>query len=243
MKQIGDLLNVGSLSVARDEKQTYTTIDPLSAKLVEYVFAKFYVLCRGTDALFADEKRLRAEKTQWQASFTREKYHCVDHIRKALLKLERHKYPNPPQLGEFLSWNESSPDDLGLLSKEQAFNRSAEFIRDGSMKGLSDDQNMLIGLAVKESDRYFMRNNPISKTQPVFQRNYELIVKNYLDGKIEPIPKGLEDKHEETQELQKQEEIKKDFDNFKGYEQCMPEIRKMLGMNADGSPNTHVKRR
>jgi hypothetical protein len=243
MKHIGELIKVGNMSVAREEKQTYTTIDPLSAKLVEYVFAKFYMLCRGTDVLYADPKRLLAEKTQWQSTFTREGYSSVDHIRKALLKLERHRYPNPPQLGEFLAWNESTPDDLGLLTKEQAFNRSAEYMRDGDLKDLSAEQNMLLGLAVKESDRYFLRNNAATKTQPVFYRNYEIILRNFLAGKIEPVPKGIEDKHEETQELKKQDDIKKDFDHLVGYEQCMPEIRKMLGINPDGTTNTPVKRR
>ena len=83
----------------------------------------------------------------------------------------------------------------------------------------------------------------MTKTQPVFYRNYEIALRDFMTGKLQPIPKGLEDKHEETQELQKQQEIKKDFDNLKGYEQCMPEIRKMLEMNADGTTNTPVKRR
>lgn len=240
MKHIGDVINIDNLSVAREERKNYTTIDPLSAKLVEYVFAKFYMLCRGTDTLYADPKRLLAEKTQWQANFTREGYTCVDHIRRALLKLERHRYANPPQLGEFLAWNEASPDDLGLLTKEQAFNRSAEFIREGNLKDLSPDQNMLLELAIKESDRYFMRNNAITKTQPVFFRNYEIIVRNFLEGKIQPVPKGLEDKHEETVELKKQEAIGNG--QFNSYEKAMPEIRRILGMNPDGTINTPVKR-
>lgn len=242
MKQIGDLINVDNISVAREEKKNYSTIDPMAVKLVEYVFAKFYIHCRGTDTLFADEKRKQAEKTQWQSIFTREGYTSVDHIRKAILKLERHRFPNPPQIGEFLAWNEATPDDLGLLTKEQAFNRSGEFIREGKLNDLSEDQNMLLEHAIRESDRYFMRNNPMSKTQPVFYRNYEIALRDFMNGKLKSIPKGLEDKSEETKEIAKQQEVKKGFSHLKGYEQCMPEIRRILGMNPDGTTNTPTKR-
>lgn len=227
MRRIGDLVTVDSISVAREERNDHVTIDPMATKLVEYVFAKFYLLCRGMDALYADGKRLQAEKTQWQVTFTREGYTGIEHIRKALLRLEKHRYPNPPQLGEFLAWNESTPEEQGFLTKEHAFNRSGEYLRDGYLKDLSPEQNLLIHLAVKESDRFFLRNNPVSKTQPVFCRNYEIIVRNFLDGKIQDVPKGLEDKAREAGI--------ENFSSLRGYEQCMPEIRKIVGMNEDGT--------
>lgn len=233
MKHVADLMNVDNLSLTREEKQVSTTLNPMSVKLVEYVFAKFYMLCRGTDALYMDHKRLLAEKTQWQSNFTREGYTCIDHIRKALLKLERHRFPNPPQLGEFLAWNESSPDDLGLLTNEQAFNRSAEFMREGKLKDLSDDQNMLLELAVNESNRFFMRTNTITKVQPVFYRNYEIIMRNFLEGKIKPVLKGIEDNRYETA-IKKQTMA---YEQFNSYEKAVAELRRILGISTKESRN------
>lgn len=237
MERIGDLLNVDNLSIAREEKKEQLTINPLSVRLVEYVFAKFFTLCRGCDVLYADPKRLKIEKAQWQATFSRENYTTIDHIRKALLKLERHSYPNPPQLGEFLKWNESSPDDLGLMSKEQAYNKAFVMMRDGDPKDLSADQIMLIRKAIQKSDSYFLKNNSHSKTQPIFYRNYEILVRDFLVGKIRSVQKGIEDKHDETIELKKQKDACKEFKQLKGYKNSMSQIHKILGMNTDESTN------
>lgn len=237
MKHIGDLINVDNLSIAREEKVERITIDPLSVRLVEYVFAKFFLVCRGCDELYADTKRLKAEKSLWQAAFSRRNYTIIDHIRKALLKFEKYNYRNPPQLGEFLRWNESSPDDLGLMSKEQAYNKAFVMMRDGDPQDLSADQIMLIRKAIQESDSHFLKNNSQFKTQPVFYRNYEILVRDFLAGKIQPVLKGIEDKQDETQELKKQQDASQGFEDLNSYEKAMPEIRKILGMNADGSSN------
>jgi hypothetical protein len=219
---------------------------PLNQKAVEIVnkiFVFFYGTCRGFEKQFQDPNKLKIEKAQWFRAFTDENFTDMRRINLGIKKCRLESPINTPTIGQFMAWCTPTPGDLGLLSKEQAFNRSAEFIRDGNLKDLSDEQNMLLEHSIRESDRYFMRNNPMTKTQPVFYRNYEIALRDFMTGKLQPIPKGLEDKHEETQELQKQQEIKKDFDNLKGYEQCMPEIRKMLEMNADGTTNTPVKRR
>ena len=238
MKHIGEFINLGSIEVAREEKRSENTINPLSAKLVEMVFAKFYIHCRGADALFADEKRLKAEKTQWYVTFSRENLTTPSQIHKALLKLERHRYPNPPQLGEFLAWNEVTISDLGLLTKEQAFNLSSEFMREGYIADLSDIQKKILKHVIQECEPFFLKNNPMSKTQPVFYRNYEISVRDFISGKnLEHKNKAIEDKSAETKEIEKQKVIAKDFSHLKGYEKNMPEIRRILGMNPDGTVN------
>lgn len=155
MKHVSDLLNVVKTSPESEPKQLHHNLNPLSIKLVEYVFAKFYILCRGADSLFSDPKRLLAEKTQWQATFTRSNYTTTNQICKALLQLEKHTFPNPPQLGEFLKWNESTPEDLGLITKEKAYRIAYCLMRGDNVAGLSKDAVKLVKLAVEECGPFF----------------------------------------------------------------------------------------
>lgn len=213
----------------------YNQLNEFSVRLVEFVFAKFYLLCRGSDALFADDSRLKAEKTLWCAAFTRENLRHPDQIQRAMRSLERHKFHKPPQLGEFLSWNEPSLADFDFLPKEQAYNRAYQLMRDGDLAGMSEDQLSVLEHAIKESDRHFLKNNAMNKTQPVFYRNYEIAVRDFMSGKLKPIAKGIEDKSSETAEIERQNEIKKGFENLKGYTGNMSRMKEMLGMKENGA--------
>lgn len=236
MKQISEFLDIENISVAREKKESGSRINPLCVKLVDYVFAKFFLLCRGADELFSDEKRTLAEKTQWQTTFTREGLTSVEHIRKALLRLEKYQYPRPPQLGEFLKWNEQSLEDFGLIPKEQAYHKACDFMREGDHLGLSISQAEVIDHAIKQTGRFDLRNKPESQIRSVFERNYEIAVRQFIAGELAPIPKAIQDKHKETIEEKKIKDITKGFEHLNSYEEAMPEIRKMLGMKVNGYP-------
>ena len=213
----------------------YNQLNEFSARLVEFVFAQFYLLCRGSDVLFADESRLKAEKTLWCAAFTRDNLRHPDQIQRAMRSLERHKFHKPPQLGEFLSWNEPTLADYDFLPKEQAYNRAYQLMRDGGIAGMSDDQLAVLEHAIRESDRHFLKTNHMNKTQPVFYRNYEIAVRDFMAGKLKSIAKGIEDKSSETAEIEKQNEIKKGFENLKDYASNMNRMKEMLGMKENGA--------
>jgi len=220
--------------------------EPLSQQavvIVNKLFVFFYGTCRGFDKQFQDPKKLSIEKTQWFRAFTDENLTDMRHINMGVKKCRLESPINIPTIGQFIKWCTPTAEDLGLLSKEQAFNRSAEFIREGNLPDLSENQNLLLKHTIQESDSYFLKNNAMRKTQPVFYRNYEISVRDFISGKLKPIPKAIEDNTEHTKEIIRQKEVKKGFDHLTGYENCMPEIRKMLGINPDGTTNFPVKRR
>lgn len=223
--------NVKNLAVGKLERDVRQNINSEVMKLVDCVFAKFFIICRGAHLFFNDPKKLLTEKGIWFNAFERRGYKTMHDIRFALIKLDEHQYPSPPQIGEFLKWNEPPADDMGLLTADQAFNRSAEHIRDGKLQDLSDDQNMLIERTVKYSDRYFLRNNPESKTRPVFNRNYEIALKQFRNGECTDIPKAITDDRSGTLEFKKQQNFVLDeFKHLDSYEKAMPAIKRMLGM-------------
>ncbi len=233
MTHISNVIDIEKVYQQKIEHEETNSINSLSAKLVDAVFTLFFILCRGAEELYSDKTRLNAERTQWQLAFTRAGYTRREQINKALLRLERHKFPKPPQLGEFLSWNQPSAYDLGLLAKEQAYNAAYRLMRDGDIGDMSEDQFNIIQYVINESDKHFLKNNSMDKTQPVFYRNYEIAIRDFISGKMKSIAKGIENKNDKTIELKKQEEVAQKFENLIGYDQNMTTIKKMLGMKED----------
>jgi hypothetical protein len=56
-----------------------------------------------------------------------------------------------------------------------------------------------------------------------------------MAGKLKSIAKGIEDKSSETAEIEKQNEIKKGFENLKDYASNMNRMKEMLGMKENGA--------
>lgn len=232
MKHISDLLNTASLSVEREERKESIEaipLDPHVTDVVNRLFTLFYALCRGFDKQYQDPKRLNLEKTQWIRTFMKIEFNTLEKVRHGIEKFRLESPINTPTVGQFIKWCTPTAEDLGLLSKEQAFNRSAEFLREGWLNDLSDDQNLLLQHAINESDSYFLKNNTMRKTQPVFYRNYEIAIRDFFSGKLKPIPKGIENKEIETRELYKQDDIAKNYKNCNSHRSAIQAMKRMLG--------------
>lgn len=242
MEHISNLINTASLSVKREERQSSQTLDPHVTDIVNKIFVFFYSICRGFDKQYQDPKRLNVEKTQWIRAFMDVGFKTLEQIQLGIKKCRIESPINTPTIGQFIKWCTATTEDMGLLTKEQAFNRSSEFIREGNLSDLSVEQNILLKHAIKESDRFFLKNNPMSKTQPVFYRNYEIVLRDFINGKLKPISKAIEDNNEETYVISNKQALNKEFGHLTGYEQCMPQLRKMLGINPDGTIDKPTKR-
>lgn len=223
MQHISEHLNVSNFSVAREEKKTQTVLDPLSVRLVDYIFAKFMLLCKGFDAKYQnDTSRLNAEKTQWSATFSREKITTLEQIKSGLLKLEKHVYPNPPQLGEFLSWCIPTADDLNLPNIEFAYDEACRNAHPSATKVWTHE---VVKHAAKATGSYLLSNSPRSKSFPVFQRNYEIACRKFIKGEsISDIPKGIAD-HRKSREG-----VLPEFQACNSYESAMESIKQKLRM-------------
>lgn len=237
MEHISDLLNVDFLNIKREELKQSESLDPHAKDLVNKLFGFFFAICRGFEKQYHDPQRLSAEKTQWVMAFNDIGYNSLENIHLGIKKCRLETPINTPTIGQFISWCKLSPDDLGLWTKEQAYKRVFPILRKEAID-ISDDQSAIINHAIKETGIYDLKNHSESKTRPLFEHNYEIAVRDFLSGKLKPIPKALEDQRAEILELSKQEEIKKKHAHLIGYADCMPEIRKILGMNPNGIINT-----
>ena len=234
MKRIDNIVDISNFTAEREIKADEDCINPNSARLVEIVFMKMMALCRGFDSYYKDTRKLQLERKQWAQTFSREGLTEHSQIRLGLQRLENYKYPNPPQLGEFLSWCNPTLEELGLMPAEQAYQVAAKMnAQFGEVPELSMAQLEIIRYAIENTGKYELRNKPMTKTYPIFQRNYEIAIRNYIKGTFDPIPKALPDLQEETKELARQEEIQKDYSECNSYEKAMPAIKSILGILKD----------
>lgn len=101
-------------------------LSPKTLSLVDEIFRKIALNCRGFDECYQTRGKLRDEKKQWIMALSRLKIEYEGQITTAIEKLDEHKYHNPPQLGQFLEWVKEEKVRAKRLSdfapkKEQPF--------------------------------------------------------------------------------------------------------------------------
>ena len=231
MRHITESINLANLSQAREDKQEQQLVNQLCIVLVDYIFTNFFLGCRGADKLFSDNKRLQAEKKLWAIAFTRRQFVTKKDIHFGLLKLETHDKALPPNLGEFLKWCTPSPEDIGFLNDNQAYLKALDINSPYSDKGkgLSPEQLAVIQHAISETGSHKLRNDREAVVKPLFVHNYNVALRDYLQGKLKPINKALEDKGSEVIEENKKTQISAEFGDCVRYKKAMGKIWEILG--------------
>lgn len=175
-----------------------TVSEPLSpaiAELVNQLFTFFYSICRGFDKQYHDPKRLNMEKTQWMKAFQDEKILSREQIEHAIKRTRRESPIYTPTIGQFLDWCTPSNDALGIPSLDCAYGEACKNSHPSSDKVWS---HKLVQHAWRLTGSYMLSTSARSVSYPVFQRNYEIAVRDWKAGKaIEEInpPLALEMSH------------------------------------------------
>lgn len=190
MKHMKDVLP--STEIESQKTGDKLILNPLCSSLVDQVFIKIALICRGFDAFYADRTRLNAEKMQWVLAFTKLGYTEKSHIKMALHKLELHKYPNPPQLGEFISWCTVTANDFGLPAFEEAYKISIQMNRQFSdYQHECDKTHTVIKHAIRTIGNTDYRAMDIDSARKAFERNYEIACRQFMNGELKEIPKAI----------------------------------------------------
>jgi hypothetical protein len=197
MKHIGDLVDK-QLQEARNEKEERVMLDPLAWQLVDQIFVKMALLCRGFDSFYSDRNRLNAEKTQWVLAFSKLGIKSKRQIEPSLNRLESHKFPNPPQLGEFLDWRKSSPKDIGLPEFEKAYQISIQINQQFSeYRPDCNKTYTVIKHAINSIGSMAYREMKIDKARKMFEYAYDVSCRQLMDGELKEIAKAITEKPNE----------------------------------------------
>lgn len=234
MKHVSNLINIDNYKKDTEDKHGNSSAEPQdgAGRLVDYVFSKFYVICRGFNKHYEDFNRLRLEKAQWIDAFTRLKYFKIIHVQHALEKLDKYQHPIPPQLGVFLSWNDPSANNHGFLSKQQAYVRAFELMRNYSHEpsDLSQEQILIIRHAISQTGHFEMRSLPEKSSRPLFEHMYETAINDFISGKLKPIPKQVETGQEAQLKCNKNLRVSAEDAKCTTHEAAMARMRSILGI-------------
>ncbi len=233
MEHIGILVNISSLNIVRESvTEEQMKLNPHIVEIVNKLFIFFYSVCRGFDKQYQDPKRLNLEKTQWIKAFTDINFDKLEKVKRGIKTCRLESPINTPTIGQFIKWCAPTTEDLGLLTKEKAYKRAIEMNSQFAdlPKDLSEEQLAIIKHAIKETGSYELRELPKDKSQPIFERNYEIACKDFMAGKLQAIPKALVDQRAKQYEQIKRSGIGKGFEHCTSYELAMIEIRKMTGI-------------
>ncbi|HMG16035.1 MAG TPA: replication protein P [Saprospiraceae bacterium] len=186
-----------NLETIHELKKKKSAIDPLCAKLVEQIFFKLALICRGFDNFYADRDRLSAEKIQWELAFSRLGIRHKQQIERSLAKLELYKFPNPPQLGEFLEWRNGIPEDEGFPDVYKAYQISVLINQQFSdYKPSCQKTYTVIKHAIDQIGSLEYRSMPQELSRKTFALNYAVSCRQFLDGELKIIPKAITNKPE-----------------------------------------------
>lgn len=232
MRPISKLANVACIEKAREERQA-PPLDPRCVHLVDQIFVKFALLCREYDGLYADPRRENAEKLQWVHAFVKHNLISRHQIQVGLDETEKHKWGKPPQLGQFLEWCKSVPDNYGLPHLHEAF-RIGSKINElyGNYINPHVGTDTVIRHAINQIGATKYRQMTEREAFKLFEHYYVIACRQYINGEIQDIPRALPEKAEPHPiDRQKSAEARlKAMDAIRGFgivvERRVPEITK-----------------
>jgi len=192
MKKIGDIIEFKKPEVKEGITEP---LHAMSCILVDEIFTIMYLLCRNFKNYFEDDSHLDAEKTLWYRCFTDRKLKTQEQTKWAMRRLEESPYPNPPSLGEFLSWLTPTPESLGLPTTEKAYQEAIKCSYFANMTNSDEKDNYsheIVKHAAEQTTLAILRNPLRSVSFPIFEHNYTQAIEMFVRGhKFETIAKAI----------------------------------------------------
>jgi len=207
MKSIADV-TLSYIERARETKSDHLQLDPLCAQLVDKLFVKMALICRGFDAFYADRNRLNAEKTQWTIAFAKLGLRNQSQIQLALDRLELYRFPNPPQLGEFLEWRNANPKDIGFPSAVDAHSISILMNAQFSEYKHEDERvDSIIRHVIGQIGSFVYRAMSVAESKKTFQTYYDICIRDFMNGNLKEVNKMMAHKSDLPDEKKKQADV------------------------------------
>ena len=206
MDKFSDLVESAHSKIgAESEHSEEQPLNPVIVELVNRLFGFFYSICRGFEKQYHDPKRLNMEKTQWILAFQDEGFKSKADIENGIKRTRRESPINTPTIGQFIDWCIPTNEAMAVPSLDSAYAEACKNSHPASDKVWT---HKLVAHAWKLTGSYLLSNSPRSSSFPVFQRNYEISIREWRAGKpiaeIEiPLAINAPIKSEHSQELRK----------------------------------------
>lgn len=204
---------------------------PKTAELVEKLFMVFYAVCNGFDKQFENFTKLDMVKNEWVMAFMDLGFSSYQDIEVGVKKVRIAAHIYIPTIGDFVKLCKKSAESLNLLTKERAYAKAYDLMRNGILPEASEDQLLILNHTIQESGTHFLKTNGLKQTQDVFYRNYDIAINDFINGALKPIPKAIEsseDPEDKWKTLRKYGGILPQYAHLRSRELAMPVVNDLL---------------
>lgn len=230
MKSVGKVVSATDFFAKRNAQESRKKLDEKSADVVNRLFMFFQAICRGFEKQYAgDLKKLNMEKIQWARGFMDYGIENIEQLEFGIKRCRLESPINTPSLGQFLKWCTPAPEELGIPRLEYAY---AEACANSHPLSEKKWTHKAVYHAWSMCNAYELANLPKKNTFPIFERNYDIIVKMIVRGEqLGEIPIAVT----HDKEYKVQDEIGKEFEHCNNYEAAKAAMERVLGKKIDGS--------
>ena len=158
--------------------------------LVNKLFSELQAIFPAWRNSFPSEASLDHAKKSWVKGFVDSNIKSTNQIKLGVKHARMSTSPHWPSIGAFVAWCKPKPEDLGLMSREDAYNEAIINIRNYITAEWS---HVAVQEAVRNTTIYILRNRSEKVSRAEFYRNYDALVNRVICGenlKID-VPKAI----------------------------------------------------
>lgn len=220
MKSISEIIDLNAFKSSKEGQEPRQKVDPICRWLVNEIFLKMAIICRGFDSVFPTHKIIEVEKDIWTRALMKRGIKTERQIEPGMFKLEEYIYPKPPSLSQFLQWCQNSTS-LGLPSIDEAYLMALKLNRQFSdYVPACDKAYTVVRHVLDQIGRMEFREMTVEQAKKTFAYYYNISSQQFAAGKLEIIHKALPEKVE----LRPEDRARSDAARVK----AMDEVRRML---------------
>lgn len=192
MMHVSNLLDLSKIREERRFQEESDLLTKETAAVINWLFTELRSYCTAFKQAWPDNDSQRHAKKTWLKAFILAGINNTDQLRHGLkhcLLLERPFVPSP---GEFIAWCKPKPEDIGLPDLRTAYNLSISMngqfskFKPGCQKTYSVIRHVL-----EQIGSFAYRSMTASQAFKTFESYYPIACKQFMDGKLQEIPKQI----------------------------------------------------
>lgn len=178
----------------REPFKNPSATEDMDKEILNYIFKEIKTICVSHRYVWATQEDYINAKRSWYRAFNLAGLTSMTLIERGLDKLRLRcgkEASFVPTSGQFIEMCKITPEEMGIPSLEEAYREAATQVH-------SSWSHPIVYHAWNNSGSFEMRVLPRSQNFPIFERNYQILLKKMLNGEDLPvIPKAIEHKSEE----------------------------------------------
>lgn len=194
-----------------------------TAKIVNALFEKLISINPAYRACWKTDEDLSAAKKEWVLAFIENNLTSFEKLKNGLKETRKSTSPFIPSPGQFIAWCKVKPEDINAPSLDLAYDEACRLSHPCETN--KNWSHKAVRYAANKTGSHFLRTESISRSKPVFQKNYEEAIEMLLDGKTIDCIEHKKDEHTTNPT------VFEVFETIKTPQEAFSAIRRMIGGN------------